>query len=499
MKSKLLSIVKDPLTVIYEHNVSSIIQENVENMINESEMVGTHAMVNGFDKVTYEVPYVKNIEYLEKKNHLSHFSRIRNHRDLSARMDMFTIGNYDTSLDEAMNIIKNIRKEAGPMFFGAIMSYRLGGKIIRFNPLHPIIMSEIKENNIPGENAIYTIYIYTFQENCNFQELAELKTIDTKEIRNEFVEDIGKLLASIQTRGNFSIIKKNFQAVERNYEILLEYEEKVIDNETGQDIGSHISSFLTPVQIANINGLAHPYYGAVFSRGDAAWNLTPMWSCNISSPSNTPSRASGICVKGGNPRTMKGISRLNHANFMSPLNSSALKERYLIYVNTCIDVSIALYFEEPVYSEDNSPLTFIQWKEQNLGETRKEYLIYLKEFKTKDKKETKTIMNSTEPIDLGSIEVQPQMTQAYLDHMHGRLNLTRTLVFDSIQRRWVDINSTRALELAREMPENTQLQERIEEIAEQEQEQEQTLTEEVTAGLAVNNEPVEPDTDSIPF
>ena len=438
MKSMLLSTAKNPLTIIYEHNVSNIIQENVENMINESEMIGTHAMINGFDKVTYEIPYVKNIEYLEKKNHLSHFSRVRSHRDLSSELDMFTIGNYDISLDEAMNIIKNIRKEAGVMFYGAMISYRLGSKIVRFNPLHPIIMSEIKENNIPGENAIYTVYIYTFRENCNFEELIELKTTDTKEIRNEFVEDIGKLLASIQTRGNFSILKKNFQAIEWNFEILLEYDEKVIDNETGKDIGSHVNSFLTPVQIANINGLAHPYYGAVFSSGDAAWNLTPMWSCNISIPGNTKSRASGICIKGGNPRTMKGISRLNHANFMSPLNSSALKEKYLIYANTCIDVSIALYFEEPVYPEDESPLTFVQWKEQNLGQTRKEYLIYLKEFRNKNKEETKTIMNSTEPIDLESIEVHEEPTI--------------------------------------------------------------TLTDEVTAGLTVDtNELVEPDTESVPF
>ena len=301
----------------------------------------------------------------------------------SRKMEILEFSNV--SMHQIVTITKSLKKDLGKKLFGVLVSGTVNGSSrSRFNPFHPHVAAQLsfmyetpKRNMMtkPRYNA-YFYYVEHDDENCPLFGNSLVSKEWALDFINEFT--VKMMSASISMGG------------ETKVNVLNKYCVEVIKDEN--------SMALVPVQIANVEGVAYPYYGEVLvMRGDyegIGRNIFPYFSPNVTF--NTEGFAN-ICTGRSNNMTRDGWMTLNHANFTSPLNSSMVvfREMTPVWHEACIEYSLRIYedmirelgLEKEPRAEENveeavpdKPMNFHQYKEKNPDATMKSYIEYVREF-----------------------------------------------------------------------------------------------------------------------
>lgn len=402
----ILDIGKTPLQAIYENTAIELIEEISESLIEGRDISRTFTEANGLDMSVVNIEYNENIDQMIKKYHnpekplrsQAEGSRESYGRNIRDAMEIAKIGTKDLSINDAMGIIKELYKDIGVKLYGAL----LVSENITFNPLHPLIMSQlVEEGKFNLEEKIYTLAIYTFKPEYQPK---------TWMVGNEdFTMEIAGIVTSVMHTSLYHIENTNIHVDIENDKFVINYSESFINNETGDAVMSNnmenkVENYLIPAQIINISGIAFPNYGSLYSKKGLAWNLTPMRHANINSPDSNKKLDNGsrICTHSGNSKTQMGLSSLNHCNTTSPLTKRILGDNFITYANKAVEVSLAVMFDgyerNPAKEEEEKPLTFQEFLEEYEDATRIEYISYLKDRINKKLSEKPDILLTNEQI-----------------------------------------------------------------------------------------------------
>lgn len=388
--SELLSLKKTPMQAIYEKTSLDIIREISRDLAKNIEKGESYTSYNGIDNAVQEFIFTK-----ETKEKMDKYHTIEDpdyswmgqdvYKNFTNYMDISKVGNFNMSLDQCFELIRELVLELEDTVYGALVMTADGKQ---FNIFHPIIMSELlnKDSSISKVENIYTMAVYTWKD------ISQLKDRYAKKLfvgNNNFQMEIAELILSIDSPTEYITQNSKFNVDIVNDRFVLNYVEEKKHRITGKDVTEETASgrnFIIPFQILNVKGVAFPYYGAAYSKNGLAWNLTPMRSANIASPSSSSGKkydyGSRICTHSGNSKTQKGISALNHSNTVSPLTKYILRRGSLTYAYTCLISSIGLVdedFEITGSKKEDKALTFQEFLSENKDSSKKDYLKYVRE------------------------------------------------------------------------------------------------------------------------
>ena len=396
----MLSLAKTPMQAIYESTCLDLIRGLSKNLVEDKPINESFTSMNGLDKCVEEINFSKSIEDLYGKYHNKNMVRkpsgdLKNeiaYTEFKHNIDIMKIGNFDMSIKSAVEMAGTLHNDIGTQFYGMLLmsegaKKKSGGRVV-FNPLHPVIVSELKKENtsIDIESKQWTIAIYTFKDK---HEESFKKRYTTLYNDENYINEIATIIASIDTPTDYIVENKNFKVDIVNDQFVLEYEEVKRMKDTGDEIemkATDSRNYIVPGQIINVGGIAYPYYNTIYSTKGLAWNLSPMQGANISHPqgqktSGGMAGGSRICTHSGNSKTQMGISALNHCNTTSPLNRDCMEAGSMTYANQCIGASLELLlgdaFTSPVQAETKA-LTYQEFVAENDGATKAQYLTYIR-------------------------------------------------------------------------------------------------------------------------
>jgi len=423
--SNLLSVEKTVNQLIYEFTCLDVIKELSKNLAEDKPTKESFTSMNGIDKSVQEINFTEGINNLYKKYHNPHIvshDHGSNWKEWLNDIEILKMGNHDMSINEAMKIANNLFNDIGNQFYGMLLTTK-GSKKERiiFNPLHPIIVAELKKEHatfdLDAKN--WSVAIYSFKD-------GKKTKYDVFKTDENYIDEIATVLSAINSPANYVIENKAFNVDIVDDKFVLNYEEikrERVSNELIEDSKSSDRNYIIPSQIMNIKGVAYPYYGVTYSRKGLAWNMTPMYHANIAHPYNQSTRdgmegGSRICTNSGNSKTQMGISSLNHCNTTSPLNSNILYPGTMEYAEQSLVASLEMFLGDEFIGSskpDEKVLTFQEFKKENSGEgTKKDYFKYIKN-RMADKmaiESDKEIREPTPmdeaPIDLNQIGIAPE-------------------------------------------------------------------------------------------
>ena len=420
---------------IYEHTATDIIRDLAKDLMQSKPSNNLYSSVFGIDKAVEEIDFKNSIKKLYNKYHGKHTTgKSAVQGQMRRNMDIIKIGNFDMSIDESVAMAKDIMDNAGDDFYGMLLScnanVKLNIKKTTFNPLHPIIATELASESspIPRDAKIWTMTVFAWKD---IKKIVKSygDMMDTINDEN-YVPEIIDMLSTLIGGSEYIIKNSNVKASISNNKFVINYDEKRISKETGEEVsgasGGHHRNWIVPCQILNNSGIAFPYYGTVYSKNGIAWNITPAMSANVSKPVNGNAKfdnGSRICTKSGDSKTVRGIAALNHSNLTSALNSACWGHGSLTYSQQAMKAAMEIITGEPIVTAEKKvkkPMTFKEYTDMNKGKTAKDYLEYMKDFvahaevvpedQVKNQQQT-SIMDRTDPIDLTAIEVaQDQQT-----------------------------------------------------------------------------------------
>jgi hypothetical protein len=265
------------------------------------------------------------------------------------------------------------------------------------NPFHPIIATRFIDEEGKDFPDVYEIIFYIWKDNLDIE-------IDD-DIKEKIPVDIGIIIKELKDIKKTYIENSDISfKLDKNHTGIIKYKQRVFDENRNEIHNENYDTvFMVPCQIANIEGVAYPYYGSVVAENGLAFNISPLYSPNINAPLENNIRnsieGSRVCTHSGRPYTAEGISALNHANFTSQLNSSTFKTGSIYYSKYALKFSCELYSEylnidvsideeEPV-SQDK-PMSFDEYKKHYPSFGATEYLKYRKEYYAKQEEQTET-------------------------------------------------------------------------------------------------------------
>ena len=393
MTKEMLSLSKTAMQAIYEGTCLEIIKELGSNLAEDKITKESFTSLNGIDKSVQEINFTKGIHDLYKKYHNPDIKLSKTNKEVilltsfkkfNKDIDIMKLGEHNMSIDEAMEIAGNLYKEVGSRFYGMLLSSKGDRKKrIMFNPLHPIIVAELKkeESSFDTTAKEWSISVYSFKDNVK-------SYYDNLRNNEDYIHEIATVVASINSPANYITENKNFKVDIVNDKFVLNYEEikrlrsndEIVNEENGD------RNYIIPSQIINILGVAYPYYGVTYSRKGLAWNLSPMYAANINHPRGQSmgggmEGGSRICTHSGNSNTQKGLSALNHCNTTSPLNSYIMTEGSITYAEQSLRASLEMFLGDKFTTDDGKEkvLTYKEFIEENNGNgTKKQYLEYIK-------------------------------------------------------------------------------------------------------------------------
>jgi hypothetical protein len=284
----------------------------------------------------------------------------------------FTRIQAQETIENSIDIIKNVYDEIGNKLFGAIL---IGNGSIKFNILHPIVANyfyELRksENKTRFQKMKYDIILYTMKYTEKFDSYPHV--ID-EEGRKETAKDIKDLFISIHRSKK---LEYSYGGMKYAPPFHVEYLE-IIKDENGNELQDNGLTYIIPAQVANSNGVMYPYYGAVLiNNGNRGKNMTPFLSSNIGRPGANPEAWANVCTGGIATGTDKGKKTLNHSNATSPLNTNVLSEGYLTYAEECIKASLTMLTDHNYLDEENGTKVEEEEKkvfDENSRMTLKEY------------------------------------------------------------------------------------------------------------------------------
>ena len=448
--SSLLSLAPTAMQKIYESTCLDLIKELSSDLSQDISTEETFTSVNGIDKTVQEINFTKAIEDLYKKYHnptieYKNTSLEKSWRAFPSKLDISKVGSFNMSINQAMELAGNLRKDIGQKLYGMLLSTK-GEKLTRtiFNPLHPIIASELKKesSSIDKSEQKWSISLYTWRDNAKFNE--EYPELYTNE---NFIPEIASILSSIDVPSTYITENKNFNVDIIDDKFVLNYEETKREKESGEiieDTDNGGRNYIIPGQITNISGIAYPYYNIIYSTKGLAWNMCPMSGANISHPfqqriQNGMNGGSRICTKTGNSKTQMGVSSLNHSNTSSPLNELLMQNGAMTYANQCLDSALEIFLGK-TFTEDTVPekvLTFKEFKEENEGNGNKvQYLKYIKDrlartMKAKTEEDTKDPEPTVKEI-AEEVSAEVDTSPAYPDWEPGIEYTEGSIVIDQL-------------------------------------------------------------------
>lgn len=383
------------MQAIYESTCLDLIRELSKNLAEDKPTMESFTSMNGLDKCVQEINFNKSIKDLYAKYHNPGIKAPQSNKDVdiayswtkfTQEMEISKIGEYDMSINEAVKLAGEVRKEIGDRFYGLLLSTK-GKKQERtvFNPLHPVLVAELQkeDTSLNKDEKIWSMAIYTWIEESKYKE-----NFPTMWNDESYITEIATIITSINSPANYIVENKDFNVDIVDDKFVLNYKEIKRQRDSGEEIledSSGDRNYMVPGQIINISGVAYPYYNVVYSRLGLAWNITPMYAANINHPQgqSTGSGMEGgsrICTHSGNSKTQMGISALNHCNTTSPLNSYILTPGALTFAKQCSEASLEMLLGEE-YSFNNEPEVVLSYQEfiaENDGATKAQYLSYIK-------------------------------------------------------------------------------------------------------------------------
>ena len=433
MAISLLNLQQTSGQKIYESTCLDLIRELSKDLSEDTPTGESFTSVNGIDKCVEEINFNDQIKKLYQKYHNpditipEEVSPQTYWNKFNTQLSITKVGDYNMSIKECIELAAEVKKEVKDKFYGILLMTKgeIRNRII-FNPLHPIIVSELirEETSIKLDEKKWSASIYTWNENINSK-----KEYREAFKQHDYIDEIATIISSINVPSKYITENKNFNVDIVNDQFVMNYEQTKRLKESGElleELESEGKNYIIPGQIINISGVAYPYYNVIYSRKGLAWNLSPMYGANISHP-NRQSTSRGmeggsrICTSSGNSNTQNGVSSLNHCNTTSPLNKNILTTGSLTYAGQCVDASLEIFLGDS-YSKSipEKALTFQEFKAENEGNgTKAQYLTYIKnrlnETMTEPEEEiiteptdTSGIMDRTEPIDLRTIETEAE-------------------------------------------------------------------------------------------
>ena len=378
----MLNLNKNANDVIYEKTCIDIF-ETFKDSNKDISIKKENTNTELYNKVI-QVELTDKIDKIRKKFHSNNYSQLAsnnysNNSSIIKNIEIAKIGEKNISINQTIDIVENLYKDIGNKLFGALLISN-SKRII--NPFHPIIAKEISENKIDKDENIYTLAIYTYKDSFDLNSLID-KSLD-------FSENIIDILANTSKESSYIVKNKNFELKKNVYnELIIEYEEEIYNNSTNEKMDDDFVydiAYIIPIQVLNSGGVPFPYYGYIYTTKGVAWNLSPMYSANISRPSTTgnPLGGSRICSKIGSGKTIKGMSALNHSNLTSPLNQSVFKNGWIEYGIESFKIGFTFYKdidnvkEKDLKQEPIKTLTLRKYLKEYPSNSRKDYLTYLK-------------------------------------------------------------------------------------------------------------------------
>lgn len=367
--------------VIYEHTAEEIIIGLTENMSSTLSGSTLFAEENGIDSHVIKGQLSAEVNALMEKYHLNRSDTHEAGIEFSPeRMEIIKLGENNLSLNEIIATTASIHKDIENRLYGVLVSRLRDNKKETFNPFHPLIAKYLAEDRLVEDKDAkeFSAMVYVHPGNNDTPRVMYYGDED------DFRQEIINILAMTMNESSFDIVNENFYADIEDEKFVLKYNQKLIDKETGEEIEATTGEHLyIPLQIMNKNGLAYPFYGAVYSTKGVAFDISPMQSANISDR-GYPELGGGsrVCTKLGNSKTLKGISALNHTNLTSPLKSSILCKGALLYGRVAFEVGLEMLTGEEIKADapKEKPKTFDEWMQENEGGTLKDYLEYTKAF-----------------------------------------------------------------------------------------------------------------------
>ncbi|RKX85189.1 MAG: hypothetical protein DRP57_04295 [Spirochaetes bacterium] len=386
--SQLLNTSPSAIQLIYEKTCIDIIKDISKDLLQATETTGTFASTYGVDKTVHEIEFSEQIKELYKTYHSPDAAKMENETvssniadSIRDDLEISKVGNFDISIEDALEMVGNLKRDIGTKFYGVLLSTEgITKSRTIINPLHPIIASNILESDIDTTEKSWSVAIYSWKDNAGIFERFPYLTNG-----KDYIPEIVSVLASIKKPSIYVTENSNFSVEMSNGAFVLAYEEVKKKKNSGEVVSSGEGvHYIVPGQIINVSGIAYPYYGVIYSTGGRAWNLCPMHGANIDHPAHAPrntiENGSKICTSSGEVNTKIGISSLNHCNVTSPLNTYILREGAMAYASQCMDTSIELLLgEEYSVKRPKKTLTFQEFKEENGGRgTKLQFIEYIK-------------------------------------------------------------------------------------------------------------------------
>lgn len=392
----ILETKEDSYSIIYRDTCNHIYENIKDNLINIIEKKNEINDIG--ENIVKESMHTNELIELYKKYHNNKKPNTdKNYNDFFNHLDLIKIGNEDLTIEQALNIALDIFKEDPNKIYGFMLTgYNpMINKNIKINLFHPIVSMELiklKKANEPLFNIYnnFSLILYSLKE--TYKNYIVKNDLDME--KNNFKYEIIDLLISLEKKTTITTKIENIKQYNKDKKLLITYDIEYIDSNTLKvldidDVTKNIG-YVVPIQLLNKSGVAYPYYGSLFSKGGLAWNLTPMFSANISKPYESQSKylyGSRICTKLGDSKTIQGVSALNHSNLTSPLNSIILNKGFFEYGYEALLTGLKIMFDEKIINDivdkRKKDITEVKtWKtflSENEKATQKDYFEYLKQ------------------------------------------------------------------------------------------------------------------------
>lgn len=390
--TSMLSLAKTPMQAIYEATCIDLIKELSDGLVEDIPTNESYTSIHGLNHSVEEINYTKAIENIATKYHNPKLMRISGgpntgYNDFHNEMDIMKVGQMDMSINEAIAMAAEIIKDAGTQFYGMLlMDEGRNKKKVAFNPLHPIIVSELikEDTSIDRDKKEWTLAVFSWKDG---REEYFKKKYPHYYNEESYAEEIATLIASIDTPSEYIIENKDFRVDIEHDQFVLNYEQIKRLKDSGDIIKQEPTdarSYIIPGQLINVGGVGYPYYNTIYSTKGLAWNMSPMYGANINHPQGQETRngmmgGSRICTNSGNSKTQKGIAALNHCNTTSPLNRDCMEKGSMSYANQCIQLSLELLLGDEYGGVQEKALTFQEFVSENDGATKAQYLKYIRD------------------------------------------------------------------------------------------------------------------------
>lgn len=342
----------DPKYNLYTLSVEQLISESIAQA--KREMPEPHEYVyitnNEIDATDWELGsyygyYPDESDDIEVEDVTMHDPREFFGEDyIMSPLNIIKIGN--ANIHTVIAMAESLIEDSNLLGYGMVLS---DGKGRFINPLHPIVAQDIVRNGIPMED--YEIIYYALE-----QDIAIFKNTYYGSENKHIMSEVAKSL------GYSEYSSENTEYIMRKYMEETEGLEYYVSINKEIEIGNQPNLIITPVHLADVNGIIYPYYGTIQSkRGRHRFdsiNLSPFVSGNVNNSTSlvddieedhntiyVSTEYSNTCIGKYSNSEWTNLRHMNIMNAGSMYMSHTIPENWADYVHHCISTSITILKE----------------------------------------------------------------------------------------------------------------------------------------------------------